>query len=81
MSLDLPWRRSDAPNGTDERLTVDMIDLAKNHGGQRLSLSFAPLTDIFATDPDGPAQRLARTVLQQSRAPRELQGGRKKPPT
>lgn len=63
MSLDLPWRRSDAPNGTDERLTVDMIDWAKNHGGQRLSLSFAPLTDIFATDPDGPAQRLARTVL------------------
>ena len=63
VSLDLPWRRSDAPNGTDERLTVDMIDWAKNHGGQRLSLSFAPLTDIFATDPDGPAQRLARTVL------------------
>ena len=63
VSLDLPWRRADAPNGTDERLTVDMIDWAKAHGGRRLSLAFAPFPDIFATEPDGVVRQTIRAVL------------------
>lgn len=48
LSLDLPWRRTDAPNGIDERLSVDMIAWAKNRGMQRVSLAFAPFPDLFA---------------------------------
>ncbi|MUL84712.1 MULTISPECIES: bifunctional lysylphosphatidylglycerol flippase/synthetase MprF [unclassified Mycolicibacterium] len=47
LSLDLPWRRSGAPNGVDERLTVDMIEWANTHGAQRVSLAFAPFPDLF----------------------------------
>lgn len=48
LSLDLPWRRPDAPNGIDERLSVDMIAWAKDRGVQRVSLAFAPFPDLFA---------------------------------
>ncbi|HVQ48564.1 MAG TPA: phosphatidylglycerol lysyltransferase domain-containing protein, partial [Mycobacterium sp.] len=41
VSLDVPWRRRGAPNGIDERLSVDMIAWARDHGAQRLSLAFA----------------------------------------
>ncbi|MEV0670332.1 phosphatidylglycerol lysyltransferase domain-containing protein [Mycobacterium sp. NPDC050441] len=47
LSLDLPWRRSGAPNGIDERLAVDMITWAQAHGGERVSLAFAPFPDLF----------------------------------
>jgi lysylphosphatidylglycerol synthetase-like protein (DUF2156 family) len=47
VSLDVPWRRPGAPNGLDERLTVDMILAAKDAGAQRLSLAFAAFPDIF----------------------------------
>lgn len=47
LSLDLPWRRQGAPNGIDERLTVDMIDWARSHGGECVSLAFAPFPDLF----------------------------------
>lgn len=50
LSLDLPWRRSGAPNGIDERLTVDMITWAQLHGGERVSLAFAPFPDLFGGD-------------------------------
>ncbi len=46
-SLDVPWRRSGAPNGIDERLSVDMIIAAKDAGAQRLSLAFAAFPGIF----------------------------------
>jgi lysylphosphatidylglycerol synthetase-like protein (DUF2156 family) len=29
VSLDVPWRRPGAPNGVDERLSVDMISWSK----------------------------------------------------
>lgn len=63
VSLDLPWRRPGAPNGTDERLTVDMISWAKHHGGQRLSLAFAPFPGVFAEGRAGPATRVVRMLL------------------
>jgi lysylphosphatidylglycerol synthetase-like protein (DUF2156 family) len=47
ITLDVPWRRRGAPNGIDERLSVDMIEAAKNAGAQRVSLSFAAFPEIF----------------------------------
>jgi len=47
ISLDVPWRRRGAPNGIDERLSVDMISAAKDAGAQRVSLAFAPFPEIF----------------------------------
>lgn len=38
VSLDVPFRRPNAPNGVDERLTIDMISAAKAHNARRLSL-------------------------------------------
>jgi lysylphosphatidylglycerol synthetase-like protein (DUF2156 family) len=47
ITLDIPWRRRGAPNGIDERLSVDMIMAAKETGAQRVSLSFAAFPEIF----------------------------------
>ena len=47
ITLDVPWRRPGAPNGIDERLSVDMIHEAKSVGSQRLSLAFAAFPEIF----------------------------------
>jgi lysylphosphatidylglycerol synthetase-like protein (DUF2156 family) len=58
ISLDVPWRRRGAPNGIDERLTVDMIEAAKGAGGQRVSLAFAAFPEIFDAQHRGRAQSL-----------------------
>jgi lysylphosphatidylglycerol synthetase-like protein (DUF2156 family) len=47
ITLDVPWRRRGAPNGLDERLSVDMIMAGKDAGAQRISLSFAAFPEIF----------------------------------
>ena len=47
ISLDVPWRRPGAPNGIDERLSVDMVNAAKDAGAQRVSLAFAAFPEIF----------------------------------
>jgi lysylphosphatidylglycerol synthetase-like protein (DUF2156 family) len=47
IALEVPWRRRGAPNGIDERLSIDMINAAKDAGAQRLSLSFAAFPEIF----------------------------------
>lgn len=47
VTLDIPWRRRGAPNGIDERLSVDMIHAMKDSGAQRLSLAFAAFPEIF----------------------------------
>ncbi|WP_123026311.1 bifunctional lysylphosphatidylglycerol flippase/synthetase MprF [Mycolicibacterium stellerae] len=47
VTLDVPWRRRGAPNGIDERLSVDMIGKARQQGAQRLSLAFAAFPEIF----------------------------------
>jgi lysylphosphatidylglycerol synthetase-like protein (DUF2156 family) len=47
VTLDVPWRRPGAPNGIDERLSVDMICESKASGAQRLSLAFAPFPELF----------------------------------
>jgi lysylphosphatidylglycerol synthetase-like protein (DUF2156 family) len=47
VTLDVPWRRPGAPNGIDERMSVDMITGCKEFGGQRLSLAFGAFPEIF----------------------------------
>ena len=47
VTLDVPWRRRGAPNGIDERLSVDMILAAREQGAKRLSLAFAAFPEIF----------------------------------
>ena len=59
VSLDVPFRRPDAPNGVDERLTVDMITDAKSHDALRLSLAFAAFPEIFDSGHPGLLQRVA----------------------
>lgn len=58
VSLDVPWRRRGAPNGIDERLSVDMIMAAKEAGAQRVSLSFAAFPEIFEDKDRGRVQRV-----------------------
>ncbi|MGW4092609.1 bifunctional lysylphosphatidylglycerol flippase/synthetase MprF [Nocardia sp. NPDC004750] len=48
LSLDVPWRRKDAPNGLDERMIVDLVDYAVAHDIHRISLAFAPFPELFA---------------------------------
>jgi lysylphosphatidylglycerol synthetase-like protein (DUF2156 family) len=50
VTLDVPWRRPGAPNGIDERLSVDMIAACKAAGGQRISLAFGAFPEIFDND-------------------------------
>lgn len=56
VTLDVPWRRRGAPNGIDERLSVDMIEAAKEQGARRVSLAFAAFPELF----DGDCQRWPR---------------------
>ena len=58
VTLDVPWRRRGAPNGIDERLSVDMIEAMKDLGAQRLSLAFAAFPEIFNDKERGPLQQL-----------------------
>ena len=59
VTLDVPWRRSGAPNGIDERLSVDMIAAARQQGAQRLSLAFAAFPEIFTDE----HRNLPRTLV------------------
>jgi lysylphosphatidylglycerol synthetase-like protein (DUF2156 family) len=58
ITLDVPWRRRGAPNGIDERLSVDMISASKDAGAQRVSLSFAAFPEIFDDKNRGWVQRI-----------------------
>ncbi|MGC0362967.1 lysylphosphatidylglycerol synthetase-like protein (DUF2156 family) [Rhodococcus sp. 27YEA15] len=53
ISLDIPWRRKGAPNGIDERLSVAMVEYAREHGGKRVSLAFAAFPELFDDDNRG----------------------------
>jgi lysylphosphatidylglycerol synthetase-like protein (DUF2156 family) len=58
ITLDVPWRRRGAPNGIDERLSVDMVNAAKDAGAQRVSLAFAAFPEIFDEKQRGRIQSL-----------------------
>lgn len=63
VSLDVPWRRPGAPNGLDERLTIDMIARAKAEGARRLSLAFAAFPEIFAERDRTRAQQICYSAI------------------
>lgn len=63
VSLDMPWRCAGAPNGIDERLSVDMIRAVKDLGAQRLSLAFAAFPDIFDQKHRSRAQSLCYQLI------------------
>jgi lysylphosphatidylglycerol synthetase-like protein (DUF2156 family) len=63
ISLEVPWRRAGAPNGIDERLSVDMIDAAKDAGAQRLSLSFAAFPELFDEQDRGRVQAIVYWLI------------------
>ncbi|MCW2690363.1 MAG: hypothetical protein JWR37_5253 [Mycobacterium sp.] len=63
VTLDVPWRRRGAPNGIDERLSVDMIVASRTVGAQRLSLAFAAFPEIFDDKNRGRVQSLFYTAI------------------
>jgi lysylphosphatidylglycerol synthetase-like protein (DUF2156 family) len=63
ISLDVPWRRRGAPNGIDERLSVDMIMHGKEVGAQRVSLAFAAFPEIFDDERRGRLQRVCYRLI------------------
>jgi lysylphosphatidylglycerol synthetase-like protein (DUF2156 family) len=63
VSLDVPWRRRGAPNGIDERLSVDMIAWARDNGAKRLSLAFAAFPEIFDDKNRGKVASLIYTAI------------------
>ncbi|MGB3480923.1 MAG: phosphatidylglycerol lysyltransferase domain-containing protein [Mycobacterium sp.] len=63
VSLEAPWRRRNAPNGIDERLSVDMIRWARAAEARRLSLAFAPFPEIFHDKDRGPVPRLLYLLI------------------
>ena len=50
LSIDVPWRAKNSPNGIDERMTIDVIEHAKSIGAQRVSLAFAAFPELFDDD-------------------------------
>ncbi|ODR08428.1 hypothetical protein BHQ21_06380 [Mycobacterium sherrisii] len=63
ISLDVPWRRRGAPNGIDERLSVDMIVAGKSAGAQRVSLAFAAFPEIFDDEHRGRVQWICYRMI------------------
>jgi lysylphosphatidylglycerol synthetase-like protein (DUF2156 family) len=47
LSLDVPVRSFDAPNGVDERLVAETIAWGAERGVERVSLAFAPFPELF----------------------------------
>jgi lysylphosphatidylglycerol synthetase-like protein (DUF2156 family) len=63
ITLDVPFRRPGAPNGVDERLTVDMIAAAKAGKATRLSLAFAAFPEIFDAAEKGLLHHVAYRLI------------------
>ncbi|MDV3129236.1 phosphatidylglycerol lysyltransferase domain-containing protein [Mycobacterium sp. 21AC1] len=63
ITLDVPWRRRGAPNGIDERLSVEMILAARERGGQRVSLAFAAFPELFDEKNRSRVQTLLYTAI------------------
>lgn len=59
ISLDVPYRVPNAPNGTDERLIADVMTWAKQRNALRVSLAFAAFPELFAATDRGLGQKAA----------------------
>lgn len=63
VTLDAPFRRPDAPNGIDERLSIDMLTEAKALNALRLSLAFAAFPEIFDASEPGLLHHVAYRLI------------------
>ena len=61
LSLDVAPRRRDAPNGVVERMIVAVVEYARTHGGQEVTLNFAGMRRLYASR--STAARLVRLPL------------------
>jgi lysylphosphatidylglycerol synthetase-like protein (DUF2156 family) len=59
LTLDVPWRRQDAPNGVDERLIADVIAWGNERGAKTVSLAFAAFPELFDLEQRNLLQQLA----------------------
>ena len=57
------WNNGVAPNGIDERLSVDMIAWARENGAERVSLAFAAFPEIFNDRHRGKIASLIYTAI------------------
>jgi lysylphosphatidylglycerol synthetase-like protein (DUF2156 family) len=53
LSLDLPIRSPNSPNGMDERLSAEVVAWGAEHGVERVSLAFAPFPELFTNKQAG----------------------------
>lgn len=58
LSLDVPVRVNDSPNGLDERLIAEAVDWARAEGIERLSLAFAPFPDLYSNVQKNATERI-----------------------
>jgi lysyl-tRNA synthetase, class II len=60
-TLDVAPRGRNAPNGVAERMIVEIVDHAREHGGREVSLNFAALRWVF--DSPGIVPKVSATLL------------------
>jgi lysylphosphatidylglycerol synthetase-like protein (DUF2156 family) len=53
LTLDVAPRRRDAPNGVVERMVLSMIDYARDHGADEVTLNFAGMRRVYAGETPG----------------------------
>lgn len=63
LTLDLPVRWRQAPNGVDERIIAETVAWAEQHGIERVSLAFAPFPDLFGDRHRGIPAQLAYAAV------------------
>jgi lysylphosphatidylglycerol synthetase-like protein (DUF2156 family) len=59
LSLDVPYRLPDAPNGTDERLIIDVMAWARTQQAARVSLAFAAFPELFGSTDRNIGEKMA----------------------
>ncbi len=57
LSLDAMRRAAGSPNGLNERMIVDIVEYAREHGVREVSLNFAAFRELFDTAERGPLER------------------------
>jgi lysylphosphatidylglycerol synthetase-like protein (DUF2156 family) len=65
LSLDVPYRSPEAPNGVDERLIADVVAHAREHDALRVSLAFAAFPELFANTDRSLGGKLAFRLVHQ----------------
>jgi lysylphosphatidylglycerol synthetase-like protein (DUF2156 family) len=63
LSLDVMRRSKDRLNGLNERMIVDIVEYAREHGAGRVSLNFAAFRDLLERTDRPPVQRVGYRLL------------------